>query len=637
MRNSTDPTTTEPEQALALGDGPVVVTGASSPAVVAAVEEALGDHTVLVVDPEEHDLADALAQAPAPVVVLVTDARPDVLDRLPELGDLLDADRRLVLTTRPGFLGATLAPVEAFVVPGEPLGVEDLAGLSDPARAVVDAVVDRDRLAVAGALDEAELAALVGTGDPLTDALDEAVLAGFVRLATRGGAPHLAPEPIVVDHADGPAGRPVTAEFGRRLRDAGDPARLVVPGRVAVARGDAGVAPVLLGHLDPDEVPVDVAWAVAVAAEENGLDDAAVRWHLSVAARDADAAPGSRRAAGLAELRLGPPEAARELLAGAPDDDRRAQDALARLALVPDGDGRDDARRRFALAAAGDDDLAAGAAAALARLHLADGDDEAALTRLRQAAGSSLRRLAVSARTTTIPVLARLGRLTEAQDATDELAAFLTTADPASAHEALVLARAALHRRGGDLDAAADVLRAASGGARGVQVEAATAELELEGDRWEVLLDDERPEWRHLRRHRRDRPELSQRGHGPTDPVRRLWAARGEAAFRGRRYALAAECFGEVATASDRLGDRATERLGVIALREGDATRALGHLEVAAASADPAVADRAARLADRARAVLERRELAAVPAQRSGRTGRDGAVRGGMLRLLSGA
>lgn len=628
MRNSTDPTTTELEQALALGDGPVVVTGASTPAVAGAVEEVLGDHAVLVVDPEEHDLADALAQAPAPVVVLVTDARPDVLDRLPELGELLATDRRLVLTTRPGFLGAALAPVEAVVVPGEPLDPADLAGLTEAARAVVEAVVDRDRLAVAGALGHEELAALVGNPDP-TDAVDEAVLAGFVRLATRGGAPHLAPEPTVVDHADGPDGRPVTADFGRRLRDAGDPARLVVPGRVAVARGDAGLAPVLLGHLDPGVVPVDVAWAVAVAAEENGSDEAAVRWHLSVAARDADAAPGSRRAAGLAELRLGHPEAARELLTGAPDDDRRAQDALARLALVPDGDGRDDARRRFALAAAGDDDLAAGAAAALAHLHLADGDDEAALTRLRQAAGSSVRRLAVSARTTTIPVLARLGRLAEAQDATDELAAFLTTADPASAHEALVLARAALHRRRGDLDAAADVLRGAGGGA---QVAAATAELDLELDRWEVLLDDERPEWRHLARPRRDRPELSQRGHGPTDPVRRLWAARGEAAFRGRRYALAAECFGEVATASDRLGDRATARLGVIALREGDATRALGHLEVAAASADPVVADRAARLADRARAVLERRELAAVPAQRRG-----GAVRGGVLRLLSGA
>ncbi|MFC5065220.1 hypothetical protein, partial [Actinomycetospora atypica] len=62
-----------------------------------------------------------------------------------------------------------------------------------------------------------------------------------------------------------------------------------------------------------------------------------------------------------------------------------------------------------------------------------------------------------------------------------------------------------------------------------------------------------------------------------------------------------------------------------------------GHLEVGAASADPAVADRAARLADRARAVLERRELAAVPAQRAGRTGRDGAGRGVVLRLLSGA
>ncbi|MFC5065271.1 hypothetical protein, partial [Actinomycetospora atypica] len=588
MRNPTDSTTTtELEQALATGHGPVVVTGARTSAVVAAVGDVLprvlDGHAVLVVDPEEHDLADVLATATAPVVVLVTDARPDVLDRLPELGERLDADRRLVLTTRPGFLGAALAPVDAVVVPGGPLDGVAPAGLSGPARAVVDAVVDRDRLGVAGALDEGELAALVGTTGPLTDAVDEAVLAGLVRLATRGGAPHLAPDPSAVDQADGPAGRPVTAEFGRRLRDAGDPARLVVPGRVAVARGDAGLAPVLLGHLDPDEVPVDVAWAVAVAAEEHGLDHAAERWHLSVAVRDTDDAPGSRRAAVVAEPRLGHPEAARDLPAGTPDGDRPAQHALARLALVPDGEGRDDARRRFALAAAADADLAAGAAAALAHLHLADGDDEAALTRLRQAAGSSVRRLAVSARTTTIPVLARLGRLTEAQDATDDLAAFLTTADPASAHEALVLARAAIHRRRGDLDAAAEVLRAAGGG---VQVAAATAELDLQGDRWEGLLDDDRLEWRHLHRPRRDRPELSRRGHGPTDPVRRLWAARGEAAFRGRRYELAAECFGEVATVRDRVGDGAAARLGVIALREGDAESAPGHLEVGAASAD---------------------------------------------------
>ncbi|MDL5159091.1 hypothetical protein [Actinomycetospora termitidis] len=476
----------------------VVVTGPSLVAVRAAVEAVF-------------DRVEGATRDGAAGLLVVPDAPPAVLERL------LGTDRRMVLGVRPAVLDAVAsADLDAGIV-----SVEILPDTgSGPVGEVVRAVVDRDRLAVEGPLDETELAALVGRED-VAEELEAAIGAGLV---VRDGA-HLAPAPAVVDLAESAAGWPVTPEFARRLRDAGDPARLVVPGRIAVARGDVGVGPVLLGRLDPDDVPVEAAWAVATAAEERGYDDAAARWHRSVATRgDADDARASRRAAGLAELRCGRRRAARDLLTGIDGADRATQDVLARLVLADatTEEARREARRRFELAADGDDELAASAALALVSMSREDHDDEATVRWLRAAARCTTdRERGVRARIVVIPVLARLGRLAEADEAADALGAFLTDTDPRAWREALGLARAAIARQRGDLDRARVELAAITADVRGPAWAAASVELDVEQGRWTALLDD-RPEWVFLRDVRRDRPELS----SSTDPQQRLRAAR---------------------------------------------------------------------------------------------------------------
>ncbi|WP_433803025.1 hypothetical protein [Actinomycetospora sp. CA-084318] len=500
MTRNDDDAVTQQEIDTALAEcGRVLVTGPS----VVAVRAAL----VAAGDRHGDDL------------VVLLDATPAELEALPPQG---------LIGARPAVLDAVLGPVPDLpflLVDALP---DDACEVPDAVRAVVTAVTDRHRLAVGNALDETELALLTDHADQLPAAID----AGLVHRVERDGQPHLAPDPAVVDLAESPAGWPVTTAFARRLRDAGDAARLLIPGRVAVARGDAGVGAVLLGRLDPDEVPVETAWAVAAAAEQYGHDEAAARWHRSVAARgDAEDARASRRAAGLAELRCGRRRAAHDLLAGIDGADRATQDVLARLALSEaNTDGRIEARRRFELAADGDDELAAGAALALATMAREDGDDEAAVRWLRAAAATTAdRERGTRARIVVIPVLARLGRTQEAQDAADDLDDHLADSDPRPWREALVLARAALARSSGDLDLTRIVLDGAAPDLRGPAWSAASVELDVERGLVDEVLDAGRPEWVHLRAVRSDRPGQSR----ALDPQRRLRAAR-QAALRTR-------------------------------------------------------------------------------------------------------
>ncbi|MCD2187785.1 hypothetical protein [Actinomycetospora soli] len=489
------------------------------------IDEALAEHgLVLVTGPSVVAVRAVLVAAGeryGEELAVVLDATPAELERLPARG---------LVGARPAVLDAVLGPVPDLpfvLVDGLP---DDGCEVPDAVRAVVTAVTDRHRLAVGNALDETELARLTGHAD----GLDAALEAGLVHRVQRDGEPHLAPDPAVVDLAESHAGWPVSTAFARRLRDAGDPARLLIPGRVAVARGDAGVGAVLLGRLDPDEVPVETAWAVAAAAEQHGHDEVAARWHRSVAERgDAEDARASRRAAGLAELRCGRRRAAHDLLAGIDGADRATQDVLARLALVDadtHADGRIEARRRFELAADGDDELAAGAALALATMAREDGDDEAAVRWLRTAAELTAdRERGTRARIVVIPVLARLGRLQEAQAAADDLDDHLVDSDPRPWREALVLARAALARSSGDLGLTRIVLDGAARDLRGAAWAAASVELDVERGLVDEVLDAGRPEWVHLRAVRSDRPGQS----WALDPQRRLRAAR-QAALRTR-------------------------------------------------------------------------------------------------------
>ncbi|MEJ2866330.1 hypothetical protein WCD74_01050 [Actinomycetospora sp. OC33-EN08] len=483
---------------------------------VTQIDAALAEHgRVLVTGPSVVAVRAALADRDADDLTVLPDATPAELERLPE--------GRFVIGARPAVLDAVLGPVPDLplvLIDTLPDAGSGLDELSAPGRAVVRAVTDRHRLAVGNALDETELAALTEHAG----ALGEALAAGLVHRV----GDHLAPAPAVVDHAESTAGWPITTEFARRLRDAGPPEWLVLPGRVAVARGDVGVGAVLLGRCDPDEVPVETAWAVATAAEQHGDDEAAARWHRSVAARgDAEDARASRRAAGFAELRCGRRRAARDLLAGL-DGDRSIQDLLARLALA-DGD-HPEARRLFTLAADGDDELAASAALALVAMARRGADDEAAVRWLQVAARTTTdRERGARARIVVIPVLARLGRMPEAEEAADDLDDFLADSDPAGWREALVLARAALARRRGDLDLTRIVLDGASPDVRGAAWAAASVELDVERGLVDEVLDAGRPEWRYLRAVRSDRPELST----GLDPQRRLRTAR-QAALRLR-------------------------------------------------------------------------------------------------------
>ncbi|WP_157647073.1 hypothetical protein [Actinomycetospora chiangmaiensis] len=478
--------------------GRVLVTGPSVVAVRAVLAAAVERHG------EDLDVLD--------------DALPAQLEALPDRG---------LIGARPAVLDAVLGPVPDLPFVLVETLPDDECEVPEALRAVVAAVTDRHRLAVGNALDETELAAL--TAD--TDGLAAAVEGGFVHRTTRDGRPHLAPDPAVVDHAE--AVRPITTDFARRLREVADPAELLVAGRVAVARGDAGVGAVLLGRLDPDEVPVEAAWAVATAAEQHGHDEAAARWHRSVAARgDAEDARASRRAAGLAELRSGRRRAAHDLLAGIDGADRATQDLLARLALAePDSaDRRIEARRRFELAADGDDELAAAAALALVSMARQDGDDDAAVRWLRFAIRTTAdRERGTRARIVLIPVLARLGRTAEAHAAADDLDDHLVDSDPRPWREALVLARAALARATGDLALTRIVLDGAAADLRGAAWSAASVELDVARGLVDEVLDAGRPEWSHLRAVRSDRPELS----SALDPQHRLRTAR-QVALRTR-------------------------------------------------------------------------------------------------------
>lgn len=500
MTRNDDGAVTQQDVDAALAEfGRVLVTGPSLVAVRAALRTAAERH------------GDDLP--------VVEDALPAQLEALPERG---------LIGARPAVVDAVLGPV-----PDLPFVLVDAlpdAGCEVPeaVREVVTVVTDRHRLAVVNALEETELAALTAGAD----GLDEALAAGLVHRTTRDGQPHLAPDPVVVDHAE--ATRPITTAFARRLRDALDPAALLLAGRAAVARGDAGVGAVLLGRLDPDAVPVETAWAVATAAEQHGHDEAAARWHRSVAGRgDAEDARASRRAAGLAELRCGRRRAAHDLLAGVDGADRATQDLLARLALADPAGGSDhriDARRRFELAADGDDELAVAASLALATMAREDGDDEAAVRWLRAAIATTTdRERGTRARIVLIPVLARLGRTDEAHAAADDLDDHLRDADPRPWREALVLARAALARSTGDLALTRIVLDGAAPDLRGAAWAAASVELDVARGLVEEVLDAERPEWSHLRAVRSDRPEHST----ALDPQHRLRAAR-QVALRAR-------------------------------------------------------------------------------------------------------
>jgi len=660
----------------------VLVTGdrlaGSSRSLHRAVRRMAGDRWVLpLTEPHAVDLAGALrlargiARRAGPVLVTVDDAPPALLDQLvPETCALLDADLRLVLTSRRTFLRAF--PLEAtrtalreatVEVPaasdGRPYG-EQVRPLVR-ARAVLDpvgwtslvplallrAVVDWERLGVPAPLTPALLAEIapiylpmLGAATPPEAELARAVRDGWRRdvgglrlwhRSRRRGETHLVPDRLFSHLADTdpePAGWAVPVGLVGPLRKRLDDDGCYRLARVALARGDGLLALRLCGDLPPGGIEAEGALQVGLemayrstpdGPEPGRWDRHAVGWLDSVLERaDGDLARRAHRALGFIEYRRGRLTEARPHLTAVAADDQLAQTVLADILLATEPfspSARAEALRWLELAASGaDPDLAPVAALRAATLLVEGGRDEDAEPLLVRATRSPDPRIVAQAELEQARLARRRGRRSKARAL---LVALLNAPGAVPLRTEVGLELGQLEQERGNPDAAARAFRRATHGDGPVALEACVllAELEVSREQWDaaeaVAADFDRIASRTAGRSLRER----------------FLAARGEAAFRRGDLVVARRCFQELREVEGAVGELAQVRLGQIELAEGNVLPGYRLLEPMQNASDPGLAElarslAAAHQADALRlaqiAVLAERRVAAQQAARAG-------------------
>ncbi len=658
------PSASDVETALGEDNPLTVVVGDRGEDVARSVHHALrlmlGDFDIVrLVEPHAVDLPEVLTLARRrtrrPLVLLGDDAPPALLDQLDAATrQLLDAQLRLVVLARRTFVDADPPDVARAVL--DSAAVAFLPASAPPAlvppteslhRAVLDTVIDWDRLGLGPALTPALVARLVtahlpsGQRPPDLKAARRALRScrrgGHLRKTRRRGEVHFAPTRawLVAVDDDGPLGRPVPEAFGRTVSDVVSTTDRPLAGRVALARREWQVALWLLVGLPPDAVPpraAEVAGA-ALAARADAEDERvrarwrggdpegptalrklAVQWLRSAADRgDADLAPRAKRLAGLVAFLMADFSSTSYLLLDASQDetDREVQGVLAEVLWrrKDDPDRRAEARHRHELVLAGgeDDDLAARSAERLADLALEDGRDDDAVRLLAIAARTSDPAAAHAARLRRVQLLRRLGRHDEEEWAVHEMLDLLKDSEPVERRQEVQLEAAEVRRRGGDLDGAAELLRAAAAGRWKLGLRAAVelGELELSRKRWqgalEALPETLRSMWM---------------GEPPKDLLARRDLVRGEAAFHLGQLEVAKREFRQLPKEP-----HAVLRLGEIALAQGHALEAYRYFLEARelATDDPGLAQRAAELGQsvQARAEQEYAQEQAVAAQQA--------------------
>ncbi|MFC5061549.1 hypothetical protein [Actinomycetospora atypica] len=568
------------EHALSPDEGPVLAVGSSPGTVAATLHRAmrlmLGDVPLRrVPDPHTVDLPAVLARArrEAPVVVLVLDAPPSLLEQLDAAVRALVGDGvRLVLGTRPAFLDAVLPRAVREDLAARAIRLPDDVGgprttepptLGARTTALVAAVAIGDRLGIDPPLGYGPLSAapglrlprntdsmpgplleLVGVDAPdraLRRAEREAERAGLVRRERRRGRAHLVATAALAD-AD-VATSEKTAKWLSKELDDRERGRA---GRVAFAHGEIDLAGGLLQGLEPDLIGPEVAERLGRAAEERAAQQSsrdhgptvhrvllgtALPWYRAgIAGDDPSVARRCRRAAGLIEFRVEQWEAVAADLGEVDDEvDLEVQDALGRALLALGR--RPEARRRLALVATGDDDLAQRALETLA-VDTSDGDDEEWIVR---AAHQATRKKAFQWWLVLVSRRARAGQFEAALAAADEAATKLRAKDSPERREALALARAEVLRGRGDDDEAVRVLREVLDGGRAAILVVVTL-LELyaaRGDRGAVLRVDP-TRWA--------RRGAGSRGDELRGLLERLWSTRAEAAAKEGLRGIAERC-----------------------------------------------------------------------------------------------
>ena len=627
----------------------VVVTGhrlaGSSRTLHRAARRMLGDRWVLPLGmPHTVDLADALrlagriARRSGPVVVVVDDAPPALLDQVTdETCAVLGDDVRLLLTARPTFLTAFLADAtaarlhEATVeVPpasdGRPFG-EHVRPLGR-ARAVLDpvgsssllplallrAVVDWERLGVTTALTPtvlAEIAAIyttaLGLPEPSASEVHRAAREGWRRevggmrlwrRTRRCGAPHLVPDPVFSHLADAepePAGWAVPAALARVLAKWCDHAERHRLGRVALARavlgrGEEELALTLCADLGSGGLEPAAALLVGrtLATPPSGVTSAsrttrAVASLRSVLARaDGDLALSAHENLGYLEYGRHDHVAARRHLLEVADR-QPAQSTLRMMLLAgrPTRGQQEEALAWFEHAARGEDARAAAAAALRAgEVLVGFGRDDDAEPYLEQAAAARDGQVAARA----VLELARAARRRRDRARAIELLRVLVewVAEGEVRTQAL-LELGELKNDDGDADGAGAAFRRAKrgGGPTGYRAAVLLAELEVAREDWDAVEDAAGDLLDPLHDPRRD-PQLQAR----------LLAARGEAALQRGDLATARGCFERLSRVEGPLGELGAVRLGQVLSRLGDPIAAHRVLQQMQQASDPAAAQR---------------------------------------------
>ncbi|WP_433783310.1 hypothetical protein ACQPX6_25060 [Actinomycetospora sp. CA-101289] len=614
-----------------------------------AARRMLGDRWVLPLrEPHTVDLADALRLAgriagrSGPVVVVVDDAPPALLDQVTdETCALLGGDVRLLLTSRRSFLGAFAAEEtrarlrEATVeVPaasdGRPFG-ERVRPLGR-ARAVLDpvgwssllplallrAIVDWERLGVTTALTPEVLTAIapiytaaLGVPTPSAAEVHRAARDGWRRdlggmrcwrRTRRRGEAHLVPDRVFSHLADtepAPAGWAVPGALARALAKRCDHAERYRLARVALVRGDVESALVLCADLRPQGLEPTAALLVGrglltppprSATLSARREDRAASWLRSVVARaEGDLLRDAHEALGHLEHGRRDHVAARRHLLEV-EDRQQAQSTLGAMLLAarPTPAEREEALGWFERAARGDDlERAATAALRAGEVLVGLGRDDDAEPYLDQAATARDREVAASA----ILELARLARRRDRRArAIELLLGLLEWVAEGDVRTRALVELGELRNHDGDADGAAAAFRRAKrgGGPAGHEAAVLLAELELSREDWDAA--------------EAAAADLVDGFHfGQRDPQlqARLLAARGEAALRRGDLQTARRCFEALRRAEGRLGELGAVRLGQVLSRLGDPVAAYRVLHPMQQATDSALAARACELVRR--------------------------------------